>query len=284
MIQLRKVLVHPGIVNSARVNALPVTVQLFFHRLLHACDGAGRFLADPAELRLALYGRSPGVQSSHLQVWLQKIHQAGLVRLYTSGGMGYGEVFNYRQRDTGIPARYPHETDELDFFGEEAAGTSLRLRRPDPVEAQLPATPEPNTNTKEEKRRKTKDATRVASSLSLSQNLESDEEFVERLTQAYPDLDLAQQEQACRKYCQRHGKVFERGYFERWLAIATPPIARPLFTPKKAQQTPSAEPDGWRSVISDTQYGPGGAFEAKSWADLPADVQAFVVSELRKAA
>jgi uncharacterized protein YdaU (DUF1376 family) len=43
--------------------------------------------------------------------------------------------------------------------------------------------------------------------------------------------------------------------------------------------------EGWRAALADTQYGPGGVFEAKSWAELSGDVKAWVRAGLvRKAA
>jgi len=116
MIPLRDVLVRPGVIDSERVIALPVTCQLFFRNLLHCCDGAGIFPADVAELRAAFYWRSPGVSNPHVETWLTKCHQAGLVKLYTRGGKPYGELINYGQRDTKRRKLYPGPDDgELNF-------------------------------------------------------------------------------------------------------------------------------------------------------------------------
>jgi hypothetical protein len=270
MIIMREVLVRPGVIDSERVCSLPVPCQLFFRNLLHACDGMGRFPADADELRNAFYWRAPGVSRLHVEAWLTKVHQAGLVKLYTSGGRPYGEIANYGQRDKRRRAVYPPRDDEQLNFAAGPPESPPRPRKAD-------------KNRIEEKRREEKGEGEEPASLSQVKPCpESNEAFVERLTRAYPGLDLAAQEKACRKYCQRHGKTFERGYFERWIALATPPIEQPLFAPKKQQQNPTTEPDGWRSVIMDTNYGPAGAFEASAWSDLPSDVQAWVLEELKK--
>ena len=116
MIVPKDMLVKHGIVDSPRLCAMKPTEQLFFRNLLHVCDGAGRLLADADALRLALYGRAPGVQRSHVEAWLQKIYLAGLVKLYTRGAVRYGEVLNFGQKDRMRKVLYPAEDPgELNF-------------------------------------------------------------------------------------------------------------------------------------------------------------------------
>lgn len=260
-------LLRDGFKHSPRVNLLDDREECAFVRLLTTVDDGGVYYADPLLVRAAIWP-SKSYRLADVARVLDKLERVGLIARWTDGnGTRYLCLLRFRQRLKYSKASpFPRPPFDADS-GE--------------VELELPIV-DPPKDRNEEKRREKKKAGETPASLSLSKNPETDEEFVERLTKAYPTLNLAQQEQACRKYCQRHGKIFERGYFERWLALATPPIQKPLFTPKKAQQSPTSEPEGWRSVISDTQYGPGGAFEAKSWADLPADVQAFVLTELNK--
>jgi len=115
---LRDCLVRYGIVHSKRVCALPVATQLFFRNLLHTCDGAGRFLADADDLRIALYQHAlDRVTRLHVSRWLAECHTAELVRLYTGpDGRGYGEVLNYGQRDSKRKVLHPaREPDQLNF-------------------------------------------------------------------------------------------------------------------------------------------------------------------------
>ncbi|HWA07939.1 MAG TPA: hypothetical protein VG838_00580 [Opitutaceae bacterium] len=110
---LRDCLVRMGIVTSDRVCRLSPVVQLFFRNLLHICDGAGRFEARAAILRAVLYAPSlHKISERDVQGWLTQCHQAGLVKLYTVGGAGYGKVLNYGQRDTKRRVLYPAEDGE----------------------------------------------------------------------------------------------------------------------------------------------------------------------------
>lgn len=117
---LRDVLVYAGIVNSKRVCALPPAVQLFFRNLLHACDGAARFEADVEQLRTDLYGRVLSrVSKGDVSRWLVACQQAELITLYTRDGRGYGEIYNYRQRDTKRRVLYPGPEEDT-LFSEPA--------------------------------------------------------------------------------------------------------------------------------------------------------------------
>lgn len=111
---LRDCLIRHGIVNSRRVCRLPLACQLFFRNLLHTCDGAGRFIADADDLRLALYRHAlDRVSRLHVSRWLAECHSAELVRLYTGpDGRGYGEVLKYGQRDKNRRAIHPARDPE----------------------------------------------------------------------------------------------------------------------------------------------------------------------------
>lgn len=148
MIALRPVLVRPGIVDSERVCKLPLACQIFFRNLLHVCDGAGRFSVNAAELRHALYRWAPGVSNPHVEAWLRRLHQDHLVKLYTRGALGYGEIVNYGQRDTKRKVLYPPPDEgELNFAGAEAAappgkgGWQKALNRIEEKSPQPPAEP-----------------------------------------------------------------------------------------------------------------------------------------------
>lgn len=41
------------------------------------------------------------------------------------------------------------------------------------------------------------------------------------------------------------------------------------------------EPNGWREMLENSKYGPGGAFEAKTWGELPRDIQAHCAKTLK---
>jgi hypothetical protein len=50
----------------------------------------------------------------------------------------------------------------------------------------------------------------------------------------------------------------------------------------KPADVPIPEPQGWREILRDSKYGPGGIFEASSWAQVPKDVKQVVVERVTK--
>jgi hypothetical protein len=52
--------------------------------------------------------------------------------------------------------------------------------------------------------------------------------------------------------------------------------------PRQGSQirTPISEPHGWRDVISESIYAPGGMCAVEKWVELPPDVQAFTMKKL----
>ncbi|WP_404422944.1 hypothetical protein [Nibricoccus sp. IMCC34717] len=263
-------LLRDGFKHSPRVNLLDDREECAFVRLLTTVDDGGVYYADPLLVRAAIWP-SKSYRLADVARVLDKLERVGLIARWTDGnGTRYLCLLRFRQRLKYSKASpFPRPPFDADS-GE--------------VELELPIC-DPPLIKKEEKRREEKKAVKVTASLSLPKtDEESEEAFVQRLAAGNPGIDLAAQERACRRYCQQRGRTFERGYFERWLATASPLIEKPLFSPQKMQQKTTEEPEGWRSVILDTQYGPGGCFEVDSWAELPSDVQAFVLGELRKSA
>lgn len=121
---VRDRMVRGGIVSSQRLGRLSWAAQIFFHKLLHVCDDAGRFESAPAILRSALFGAVlHKVSERDVQGFLVACHEAGLVKLYTVKERGYGEVLRFGQE--GLRTRrviYPGEEsdkgDVLPGFGD----------------------------------------------------------------------------------------------------------------------------------------------------------------------
>jgi hypothetical protein len=110
---------------------------------------------------------------------------------------------------------------------------------------------------------------------------ESDAAWLERLAHEWPRLDIPAEIDAARR---KHPTGFDRPWFEqKWLPHSKPRIAsapRPASASHvKAPTLP--EPDGWRAEIESTNYGPGGAYPANNWAELPPDLQKIVSERLR---
>lgn len=262
MMPLRKVVVHPGIIDSERVCALPLACQLFFRNLLHCCDGKARFPADAAELRAALYWRTPAVTSPHIEVWLQKCAQARLVKLYTRDGKKYGEVENYRQTDQFHKAIYPPAVDQ--------------------VELELKADPPPKRANKKMNRsegegKEAPEGATPPAPVKFSVT-ESDEQWLARLAQAWPGINLAREIAQAQANRQRQGKKLERAWFEaHWLTKISPAVDFATATASPAAPI-SSEPEAWRAWLKDHHYGESWAETAAAyeWTTMPANFRSKI--------
>ena len=281
----RPVLVREGILDSERVCRLGLAQQLFFRNLLHVCDGASRFDADADDLRLTLYRRSlDRVKTAHVRQWLQELHVAGLVELYTRSGKAYGKLLNYGQRDSMRKVLHPSPDDELEL----------------PLEAVKPPAPPPRA-----KRTKAPPAPDLAPPPDMNRNEmkgrgtrreapppppENFADWVERLRGQWPGVDiLGEYAKACRR---KGSDQIDRPWFETaWLPECSPAGDAAAFAALRRGPRPEAAPDveeidGWRDLLDGTAYGAGGRFEVTSWAEVAKnkDVLAYVRAEAARRA
>jgi hypothetical protein len=272
MIIPREVLVRPGIIDSERVCALSLAAQLFFRNLLHCCDGKGRFPADAAEIRHALYYRQPNVASSHVEAWLHKCDQARLVKLYTRDGKRYGEIVNYGQRDTKRRTLYPPAE------GQE----ELILATDPPPKPARP--PRPKKESEEKGRESAQDARRGPPAPAHDFSEEQDA-WLRRLAEAWPDVDVVRQLGAAHDDRRKQHKQLERDWFERcWLPKCSPVVrldGRPGATPGAIQP----EPEAWRVHLRDTYPEESWAESAAAyeWPALPAVWRERIAREMKGA-
>ena len=262
MMPLREVLIRPGIIDSERVCALPLACQLFFRNLMHCCDGKARFPADAAELRAALYWRTPAVTSPHLEVWLQKCAQARLVKLYTRDGKKYGEVENYGQRDTARKAIYPPPPGQVEMTLDADPPPKKPKKKLNRIEGEGEYAPE---------------GARPPAPVNFSMT-ETDEQWLQRLTQAWPVINLAREIAQAQANRQRAGKKLERAWFEaHWLTKISPTVN---FSSGSAQPAApiSSEPEAWRAWLKDHHYGESWAETAAAydWPSLPANFRSKI--------
>jgi hypothetical protein len=122
-VKLRDRMIYAGIVTSDMKRRHKVHVREFYRDLLHCCDDHGRFEADPALLRAVLYSSIlDRVSVRDVQGYLQALHVAGDVKLYTVRGRGYGKVTKWRQkRLTRLVAEYPDEEGDEPLLSLTAA-------------------------------------------------------------------------------------------------------------------------------------------------------------------
>jgi hypothetical protein len=120
-----------------------------------------------------------------------------------------------------------------------------------------------------------------ASPAAQEQAEESDAEWLDRLAREWPRLDVLAEVEAAKR---KNPNGFDRPWFEsRWLPRANPRIAAAPRPASASLVKPLAlpEPDGWRDELAESQFGPGGVFEVRTWAELPADVQKLTAERLR---
>jgi hypothetical protein len=262
MMPLREVLIRPGIIDSERVCALPLACQLFFRNLMHCCDGKARFPADAAELRAALYWRTPAVTSPHIEVWLQKCAQARLVKLYTRDGKKYGEVENYGQRDTARKAIYPPPPGQVEMTLDADPPPKKAKKKMNRIEGEGEYAPE---------------GARPPAPVKFSMT-ETDEQWLARLTQAWPGINLAREIAQAQANRQRAGKKLERAWFEaHWLTKTSPAVnfASAAATPAAPI---SSEPEAWRAWLKDHHYNESWAETAAAydWTTMPGNFRSKI--------
>lgn len=271
---LRPYILHPEWLGSDRVVALRDHLKLFFLKIGNVTDGAGRFEADAAMLRAALYPKElHKVSERDVKGMLEQIHIAGLVRLYTRAGKGFGEVTIYKQTDSSRKVRYPGpDAGEFNFASaspparSELAEPALRFK---PIRSEAnknevcelaPAAPTPHHTT-------------------LSQV-----EWEASLREEWPGVEIAAELVKAGAYVRSKrgpkARLSRKFFVEQWLPgceRGDDDAERPSSSPVLVDE---AEPDGWRDVLADTQYGPGGALEVKTWAGVSKSVKAHVRSQL----
>jgi hypothetical protein len=309
---LRDCLIRHGIVNSRRVCRLPIAVQLFFRNLLHTCDGAGRFLADADELRIALYQHAlDRVTRLHVSRWMAECHQAELVRLYTGpDGRGYGEVLNYGQRDSKRRVLHPaREAEQLNFVAPlpERATPEIIPDPPDP-EVRNPRC----ADSFELNRREMKPPTPAAAAAAGREEVFPIRYFSDRLARTLAELcgiDTAQLTVAGKRSLtgtisalQKVKPDLHPDDLERAAAAWKLKFPTASLTPRAMNQhwamlvgtkvavkvAPLVEPEplGWRDWINEetpgTKYARDGECEGTPWHDLPAEYRRYLISQLAR--
>lgn len=265
MMPLREVLIRPGIVDSERVCALPLACQLFFRNLMHCCDGKARFPADAAELRAALYWRTPAVTSPHIEAWLQKCAHARLVKLYTRDGKKYGEVENYGQRDTARKAIYPCPPGQVEMNLDADPPPKKPKKKGNRIEGEGEHAPEGATPP-------------TPAKFSMPALQTTQEQWLATLHAQWPAIDVPAQLREAALAQQRAGRKLERGWFEKhWLPNVSPTVSFATATAAPSA-TISPEPEAWRLWLKDRHYGESWAESAAAcnWTTLPANFRSKI--------
>jgi hypothetical protein len=249
---LRDRMVYGGIRTSKKVGALSWFERDLFSGLIHVADDFGRFEADADMLRAVLYAPCLSkVSGRDVGKALVRLHQAGLVKLYTHEARGYGKVINFRQTLQKRRALYPDEDGppaEPELFADAPDVSEKKERKKEGGKA--PEAPAP-----------------------LAPDLLSQEEWLAKLRHQWPGLDVEQQLSLAYLNRKKAGRDLERTWFEEhWLPKCSVTVDVVVAKGAKAMRD-DIEPEGWRNAIANTNYGFGQIFEVKTWAELPADVK-----------
>lgn len=245
--KLRDRMIYAGIVTSDMKRRHKVHVREFYRDLLHCCDDHGRFESDPALLRAVLYASIlDRVSVRDVQGYLQTLHVAGDIKLYTVRGKAYGKVTKWRQtRLTKLVAEYPPEDGDPEL----------------PLEASA-APPSAPPKPKERKKEVSAPARETRGTHSTVQI--SEEEWLAKLAGQFPHIDVRAELNAClRKYPHAGRKFFE----DSWLTNWEPPMKRH----EEDAAEPLPEPEGFVAWFTERYE----KAPTKPWGDMTRESQAY---------
>jgi hypothetical protein len=256
-------MLREGLKMSPKVNALSD----------RAVDDGGVYYSDPVLIKAAVWPLK-SYRVADVDRALDEIERAGLIARWTAkDGSRFLCLLRFRQK-----LKFPRRRFPKPPFDDESGEMEL-LQYDDAPQPEAPPPPAP----KEKKRREEKGGERETPPPPPPESLES---FFVRLRARFPGIDIdAEFAKAKRKKAKTCEDV-ERGWFEKsWLSNCTPVITTAdARTAKAAPVIDADEPEGWREIVSETKYGPGGIFEAKTWVELPADAKKWVRNELQNTA
>lgn len=262
-------MIRGSIRTSRRFALLTWRERDFFYGILSIGDPMGRFENDPAELRAALYAPMlHRVSENDVKELLARCHALGLIRLYTDGERGLGEVLNYGQN--GLKKR----TSKIPGFAADPPGETAALALASPSD------PPPLPNKRKEGKGRETPAEPATPAPVISHV-----EWVAKLRAEFPAIDIDAQLYAADKNRKAQHKKLERDWFRiHWLgnismtvnlaeiAAASAPVGRP-------------EPEAWRLHLKDAHEGESWAESAAAclWTALPRNWQDKIAGEMQQA-
>ena len=104
-----------SICTSATVDELKSDEEVFFYRLIVHCDDYGLMDARPAILRAKLFPlRVEKVTLEHVERYLKRLVDVGLIRLYVVDGQPYLQMitWNKHQQQRAVKSRYPKPSND----------------------------------------------------------------------------------------------------------------------------------------------------------------------------
>lgn len=108
-------IIKESICTSEEIDKLTPEQEVFFYRLLVACDDYGLMDARPAILKARCYPLK-SIESKRIQTLLDALNSVGLVSIYKSDGKDYLHVTNWEKHQTirAKKPKYPYpQSDEI---------------------------------------------------------------------------------------------------------------------------------------------------------------------------
>ena len=132
----------PEAMTHRKVGRLPDRAFRLWIAMLTQADDDGRLVADARQLRLVAFGYHERVAVKHVDAALLEIAKAGLIRLYSNGGIEYADFPSWHDHQTVdryVPSVLPSADDRRAF-----AEHSTMIRRPfdQPPQTPLPTSEE----------------------------------------------------------------------------------------------------------------------------------------------
>lgn len=255
--------------DDQRFCALPWVCMELLRRLQHVCDKNGRFKANAAVIRMALYVHERGrVSEKDVKGWLEKIRSTGLIRLWTQSGCEIGEISIWKQKLTYGKSIYEDEPEQAEM---------PLLADPPPKRRKTPA-----IGRIEEKRIEgegARGAPRQPPAPILGIAVSSDPEAaVDALCQRWPGIDVRRElakALARKRKTEGASSVVDLAWFERyWLPGCGPGWGGVSAAQTTQQDDQDDGPEGWREILKAAYPGNIVTKEGRPWADVPENIKA----------
>lgn len=106
-------ILREGILTSERVNSLDWEQEVFYRRLMSVVDDFGRYYANPALLRAALYPlKLDAVREANIERLTSACEKARLVVSYEVSGKRYLQLLDFKQQKRAESSKYPEPPSE----------------------------------------------------------------------------------------------------------------------------------------------------------------------------
>lgn len=258
--RLRDRMIYAAIVTCDMKRRHTAYVREFYRDLLHVCDDHGRFEANASLLRAVLFASIlDRVSVRDVQGYLQSLHLAGDIKLYTVRGKGLGKVTKWRQlRLKKKVADYPDEDGDIE----------LNLDTHDP--------PDEDEGKKEGSVSRERSPAPVAPPHTHGMDLA--ENHLAALAERWPMHNIESCLRQAQKYVRNErgsDAAVSLGWFEKhWLPKAAKDNRR------RAEALKIMEPINFEEWYLDRYEKPPG----KKWAEMKADDQAYYIDRMGFAA